>query len=146
MFEYCKYPFEYFINQSTCEDEKFIDTCFGYNFVRYTGYGFGDKPTQSTCVKSWSAPNPQENFIIKKNFFDRPYIRILGMSAKTQDGAFDFGLLPNMNNNVYIAFKNRSVIRINEQSFRFNEEGKMNGMALKQMQYILRKILILMLM
>lgn len=123
LFEYCEYPFEYFLAQKTSEGEKYIDTYFGYNFVRKTGYGFGDKPTQSACVKSWSAPNPQENFLIEKNIFDRPYVRLLDMGAKTQDGEFDFKLLPKMNNNVYITVKNRGAIRLNEQRFRFNEKG-----------------------
>ena len=123
LFEYCEYPFEYFLTQHTSRDEKYIDTYFGYNFVRKTGYGFGDKPTQSACVKSWSAPNPQENFLIEKNIFDRPYVRLLDMGAKTQDGEFDFKLLPKMNNNVYITVKNRGAIRLNEQRFRFNEKG-----------------------
>jgi hypothetical protein len=45
------------------------------------------------------------------------------MGAKTQDDKFNFKLLPKMNNNVYITIKNRSAIRLNGQSFRFNEKG-----------------------
>ena len=123
LFEYCEYPFEYFLTQKTSEGEKYVNTYFGYNFVRYTGLGIGDKPTQSACIKSWSAPNYQENFLIEKNIFDRPYVRALDMGAKNYDGKLDFDCLPEMNNNVYISTKNRSAIRLNEKSFRFNEEG-----------------------
>ena len=123
LFEYCEYPFEYFMVQENCDGGKYINTYFGYNFVRYTGYGFGDKPTQSACVKSWSAKNSQENFVIEKNIFDRPYTRALDMGAKNENGDFDFDEMPFMNNNVYISNKGRSLIRLNEQRFRFNEEG-----------------------
>ena len=123
LFEYCEYPFEYFLTQNNVSGDKFLNTYFGYNFVRYTGYGFGDKATQSACVKSWSAPNPQENFVIEKNIFDRPYTRALDMGAKNDKGEFDFDEMPFMNNNVYISNKGRSLMRLNEQRFIFNEEG-----------------------
>ena len=45
------------------------------------------------------------------------------MGAKNSGGEFDFDCLPEMNNNVYISTKNRSAIRLNEKSFKFNEEG-----------------------
>ena len=123
LFDYCEYPFEYFLSQKTNSDAKYVDTYFAYNFVRHTGYGFGDKAIKSACVKSWAHPNPQENFVIEKNIFDRPYVRLLDMGAKNPNGEPDFDCFPKMNNNVYITVKNESAIRLNGKSFEFNEDG-----------------------
>ncbi len=124
LFEYCEYTYEYFMKHTNSPGgDKFLNNYFGYNFCRFGGQGFGDKATQSAYVKSWSSPNPTENCVIEKNIFDRAYTKILDMGARNSKDEFDITKMPKMNNNVYIAQKNRVAIRLNEKSYKFNEKS-----------------------
>ncbi len=120
LFEYCEYTFEYFLTHPNSPGgDKFKDTYFGYNFCRFGGQGFGDKATASAYIKSWGEHYPSENFVIEKNIFDRPYAKALDMGYKDNNGKIE----PIMNNNLYIARKNRVVMAVNGEKYKFNEES-----------------------
>ncbi len=101
--ENCVYAIEYFLGQG-CEDLGKIKNCMiKNNILRFTGYGWGRQrynPDTPAAIKTWSAQNASENYIIKNNIFDRGTQNFLHIAAiTTQD-------LPKMDGNTYIQHLN----------------------------------------
>ena len=127
LFEYCEYTFEYFSTQTDTDENCFKGLYFGYNFCRYGGYGFGDKPNASAYVKSWSHENNCYDSTIEYNIFDRPIslsIEIMATKQRKEGGKkeFIFDLLPKIQNNIYIHRKDRKFANVNNVEYTFNEQ------------------------
>ncbi len=95
----CVYGIEYFLGQSGPEVGKIKNCSFKNNFIRNSGYGWGQQrpdPTTPAAIKSWEAGNPSQNYTITDNIFDRAAYHFIHItSAEAKD-------LPFMDNNTYI--------------------------------------------
>ncbi len=134
LFEYCEYTLEYFNSQDNSLENRYENLYFGYNFCRFGGHGFGDKPDKSFYVKSWDAENTCYNSSIEYNIFDRPFKANIQVNSfeQTADGnKLSYEYLPKFRNNVYIHKKNRVHGEVNKVDYKFNEESynKLNSLG-----------------
>ena len=129
LFEYCEYTLEYFNTQRNFDNNRYENMYFGYNFCRYGGQGFGDKPKQSRYIRSGSHENVCINSKIEYNIFDRALSYCLevvgyGQLKIGESGGksyLPFEQMPRFNSNIYIHGKNDKFAIINNNTYNFNE-------------------------
>ena len=101
--EKCVYAIEYWLGQA-CEDKGKIKNCLlKNNILRLTGYGWGKQrynPETPAALKTFSAQNASENYVIKDNIFDRGTQNFFHIAAEKVEHC------PKMEGNTYIQHLN----------------------------------------
>ncbi len=125
LFEACEYTFEYFNTQKNSLKNSFENFYFGYNFCRKGGYGFGDKTSASSYVKSWGHENSCYDCKIEYNVFDRAAsntLEIIGYEQSESGNTKSYERIPKLNNNIYIQKKDKKFANINGITYKYNEK------------------------
>ncbi len=102
LIETSTYSIEYFLSKIGDSDSMMKNIVMEDNFCRFAGYGWGDqRPDKDTPahIKGWTADNPANGFIIRRNIFDRSRYSLL------QAGCMDKGSEAILENNTYIQYE-----------------------------------------
>lgn len=105
LFEKNVYSVEYFLGDIPAEGSNISrimrNILVKDNIMRYAGYGFGAQRCDvrnEAFIKTWSAYNRSDNFVIENNIFDRSRETMISTSA------IDASWLPKFRNNIYIQY------------------------------------------
>ncbi len=131
MIEKCVYGMEYFLTQTGEEKGKIINFTIENNFIRLSGYGWGQQrynPDTPALIQSWETTNLSENFVIKNNIFDRGKYNYLVLAALTDEDC------PKLDGNTYIQhlggplgrYGGYGVTRLERMVFDLEAEEKIN--------------------
>lgn len=102
LIETSTYSIEYFLSQVGDSGSMMKNIVMEDNFCRLAGYGWGDqRPDKDTPahIKGWTADNPANGFIIRRNIFDRSRYSLL------QADCMDKGFEAVLENNTYIQYE-----------------------------------------
>lgn len=108
LIENCVYSIEYFLSRLTPENTCTMKNFFiRDNIMRFCGFGWGRQRIghANAHIKGWDSDNPNENYIIENNIFDRSTDKLIHVASKR-------GGNPILRNNTYIQYPNAKFGRI----------------------------------
>ena len=124
LFDSGEWTLEYWNGVDTSTDNCFKGLYFGYNMCLRGGYGFGDKASASSYIKSWSYENTCYDSVIENNVFDRAAMYSIEVCAyeQTESGnKLNLDYAPTFRNNIYIQTENKRFATLQKQEYRYTK-------------------------
>lgn len=110
LIENCVYGIEYFLGRSENEvaDRIMRDIFYRGNFIRFSGYGWGNERPDSDCqaaIKGWDHGNEAYNFVIENNILECSSWNLLHNGCDRDEWA------PTLRGNTFITGRNAGLAR-----------------------------------